>query len=235
MSDSRWTSRTVRRVLFAGGATVVVNALLLLSLELINRPTPAVVEEGALSRVRLAALPEPVVEAEEPEDEPEPMEDEVFEEPTVDVDLPQPTVEPLDLPTPSLDVTVRVPPSVVRDVPTSVDATEVVPRPSEPAAARRGPMREGEVDVGPRPIRNPQPPYPPAAQRRGVEGYVVAQLLVDTSGQVREVRVTDRRGPPSFERAVMETLQGEWSFEPGEHEGRAVATWTSVRIDFRIQ
>ena len=227
MSDQRGTRR---RVAIALAVTLAVNALLVLGLELINRPSPVSPEQAMHSRVQVVRLDEPRVAPEPPAPEPEPAEHDPLPQPDVQVELPQPMLEPLDLPVPSLDVTVPVPPAPVRQAETSPQATEATPT----QAVQPSTMREEQVDVAPRPIRNPQPPYPAAAQRRGIEGHVSVELLVDVQGRVAELRVDERRGPPSFERAVQQTVVNEWAFEPGQYRGQTVPTWTSVRVDFRI-
>jgi protein TonB len=79
------------------------------------------------------------------------------------------------------------------------------------------------------------PPYPASAKRRNIEGYVIAELLVGERGDVREVLIIDRRGPPSFEQAVRETVASSWAFEPGQYRGQPVPVWTRVQIDFRLR
>lgn len=227
--------KRLKQMMAIAGIPLAVNTLLLLGLGMMNRPRWVASPRGQAPLVIFRTIPE----SEPPRtasQSPPPLEpqtvavpDEVSFEPAV------PEFQPVGLGATTLDTTVRLPrmdtagPSPPRPQATDTQAT------SRPAAPPLEPMREGEVDTPPRPVRDPQPAYPETALRRGVQGHVTVELLIDRYGAVSQLRIAERRGPPSFEQAVRKTILSTWGFEPGRHRDRAVPTWVSRRIEFRIR
>lgn len=114
------------------------------------------------------------------------------------------------------------------------DAAAPAARPTAPASGqhRAAPVvRNREA----RPLSsNRMPTYPAAALRSGVQGSVIANLNVDTRGNVTHAAIVSRSGERSrdLDRAVLSTVQ-DWKFQPAMHEGRAVASLVRVPVDFR--
>ena len=72
------------------------------------------------------------------------------------------------------------------------------------------------------PLRGSAPRYPETLRSAGVEGTVVAEFVVDTTGRVEAASVRfAERAHPLFEAAVRQALGG-MRFRPAEAGGRAV-------------
>lgn len=72
--------------------------------------------------------------------------------------------------------------------------------------------------------------YPPAAKRRGIQGAVVMDLLIDTEGKVREV--TFVQGPEaSLNTAALNAVRG-FLFKPAKIQDKAVAV--RIRYAYRF-
>ena len=68
-----------------------------------------------------------------------------------------------------------------------------------------GPIRPGfRADGDYLPIVKVAPVYPQRAQRRGIEGYVLLEFVVTTSGAVRDPVVVEAKPPGIFDRAAIE-------------------------------
>ncbi len=95
-------------------------------------------------------------------------------------------------------------------------------------------MRLAAVDTKPRIQRQVEPDYPAEARRRGLEGHVVARLLVATDGGVARVGIVSAQPPHVFDQAVLAALR-KWRFHPARFEGRAVAAWVMLPIRFHLK
>ena len=99
-----------------------------------------------------------------------------------------------------------------------VDVPEVSSEPDRPARARR----------------TPEPVYPMAAQRDGVEGYVVVRLRVDTHGRVSDVVVVDSEPIGVFERSAREAAR-RFDFHPAQVDGAPASATLEKKIVFRLK
>ncbi len=100
----------------------------------------------------------------------------------------------------------------------SVDVPEVVSEPDRPARARR----------------TPEPIYPMAAQRDGVEGYVIVRLSIDIHGGVSDVLVVDSEPIGVFERSAREAAR-RFAFHPAQVNGAPATATLEKKIVFRIK
>ena len=101
------------------------------------------------------------------------------------------------------------------------------PEPAEPENAAR-------VDPIPDPTASPQPNYPTAALRRGMEGVVTLLVTVDAEGRVTRVRVLESSGHGLLDRAAQDGVR-KWRFTPATENGEAVPGAARVPIRFRLQ
>ena len=90
------------------------------------------------------------------------------------------------------------------------------------------------VQEKPERLSGPQPAYPPLLQQAGIEGRVMVQAIVDTSGRIEpnSVRVVESANPGfdvPAKNAVLKSL-----FRPGRVYGRAVRVLVAIPIDFKI-
>ena len=73
------------------------------------------------------------------------------------------------------------------------------------------------------------PVYPPDAMRSYITGDVRAEVVVDATGHVREVKVIS--GPRALREAAVEALK-KYEYEPGTQGGKAVETKATVTVKF---
>lgn len=95
-------------------------------------------------------------------------------------------------------------------------------------------MRLADVDVKPRITRQVEPAYPEEARRQGVEGRVVARLLVTARGSVARLHIVAAKPSGIFEQAVLDAV-GKWRFHPARYQGRDVAAWVMLPIRFDLK
>jgi protein TonB len=81
---------------------------------------------------------------------------------------------------------------------------------------------------------NPAPQYPRLARRRGYQGTVILDVLVDPEGRVDDLRLFKSSGYSSLDRTAIASVR-EWSFEPGRKGGEKVKMWVRVPISFRLK
>ena len=108
-------------------------------------------------------------------------------------------------------------------------------RPVGPPAPAERIAGAGEVDIPAAAIHQPSPRYPPALQLAGIEGRVLVEFIIDTTGHLEPgsamVLVSTHRG---FEPAALETLERSL-FRPARLAGRAVRQRTLQAIGFRLR
>jgi protein TonB len=80
---------------------------------------------------------------------------------------------------------------------------------------------------------NPPPKYPNRARRRGLQGIVILEVLVDETGQVEELTVFTSSGHTILDRAARASVK-KWLFQPGTRDGHNVKTWVRVPIRFQL-
>lgn len=78
---------------------------------------------------------------------------------------------------------------------------------------------------------NPAPEYPYEARRDGVQGRVVATVLVDEYGFVVKIRINSSNPPEVFDSSVKAALR-EWKFSPARLRGEAVEQWVEIPFNF---
>lgn len=81
----------------------------------------------------------------------------------------------------------------------------------------------------------PQPPiYPRLARKRGIEGRVMLQVMIDRNGRVTGQQVERSSGSELLDRAAQKAVQ-HWLFVPARQQGMAVASYVRVPIDFVLE
>lgn len=89
------------------------------------------------------------------------------------------------------------------------------------------------AQVGRFQANNPNPKYPMQARRRHMEGLVVLTVRVNEEGRVVDARVKSSSGHDLLDDSALETVR-QWQFEPGRQGSSTTASWTDVRINFRL-
>jgi periplasmic protein TonB len=95
------------------------------------------------------------------------------------------------------------------------------------------PVPEQSVSSRARCARGGTPPYPPAARADGVEGDVVLEFVLSTSGTVDSVRVVKGLGHGLDDAAVAAVRN--WRCSPATNEGRPVRVSMRWAMQFRLQ
>jgi len=80
---------------------------------------------------------------------------------------------------------------------------------------------------------NPAPKYPRIARRRGYQGTVILEVLVDRDGRVGDQRISESSGYSILDRAAMASVKG-WAFVPGMRGDQKVEMWVRVPIRFQL-
>ena len=90
-----------------------------------------------------------------------------------------------------------------------------------------------EVDQQPRAMgARAEPVYPVAMMRQGITGKVLLVFIVDTNGDVHDVRsVTSTNA--EFEQAAIDAASA-WKFHPGKKGGKVVNVRVQVSISFDL-
>ena len=94
-------------------------------------------------------------------------------------------------------------------------------------------MTEDAVDDPPTARSRVAPTYPERARARGVEGFVVLNLLINSRGDVENVRVLEASPPATFENAAKSAVRG-WKFDPATYKGEAVRVWAKQVVRFNL-
>lgn len=104
--------------------------------------------------------------------------------------------------------------------------------PTQIDSAPKGPIRVGYGVKRPRLIFAPDPVYPPLARHSKISGAVVIDAVIDTQGNVAEMRPVS--GNPLLLIAGMEALR-QWKYEPTILGGEAYPVRLLVTITFELK
>ena len=81
---------------------------------------------------------------------------------------------------------------------------------------------------------NPLPEYPRLARKRGYQGMVVLDVLVDQNGRVGDLRLFTSSGHSILDRRAMEAVK-VWLFEPGMKGDKKLDMWVRVPVRFELK
>lgn len=85
------------------------------------------------------------------------------------------------------------------------------------------------------PLVRIQPMYPRAAAQKRLEGWVLLEFTIATTGAVKDARVIDSRPPNIFDRAALQAIL-KWKYKPKIVDGTAVETrGVQVKLTFRLE
>ena len=115
-------------------------------------------------------------------------------------------------------------------------APENTPRNISAALVTKGDTSAGAGLIMARPLyrKNPPPKYPRRARKKGFEGNVILEVLVDEKGAVLELKVFKSSGYEILDKSALSSVQ-KWLFEPGTKNGNAVKMWVRVPVRFRLK
>ncbi|HET9272232.1 MAG TPA: TonB family protein [Vicinamibacterales bacterium] len=123
----------------------------------------------------------------------------------------------------------------------SADAQQALARATElvrrarlgPAAAAGGstPIRVGGNIAEPRKIMDVKPVYPQAAQDAKVQGVVILEVVIDTTGGIRDAKVL--RSIPMLDQAALDAVK-QWRFTPTLLNGAPQEVIMTVTMSFTL-
>lgn len=90
-----------------------------------------------------------------------------------------------------------------------------------------------EHQLPPKPLRQPEPPYPESARRARVSGVEVAYILVGSDGNVHNAKILKSIGP-GFDVSTIKTLENSWRFKPATCGSDPVPLEVIVEVTFRL-
>jgi protein TonB len=140
--------------------------------------------------------------------------------------LVKPAVKPTPAPQPIETPIAPAAPSIDPPVAAAPAAPPAPPAPAAPAM----PKTVSGVEY----IRAPQPDYPPISRRMGEEGKVILRVLVNEKGLPERVDVRQSSGSARLDEAARQAALRAL-FKPHLEDGRPVAVYALVPIDFSIQ
>jgi len=83
----------------------------------------------------------------------------------------------------------------------------------------------------PRYGKNPPPPYPMIARRKGYEGVVLLLVEVLSNGRAGHVKIEKSTGYAVLDTSALKAVK-EWKFEPARRMGTPVTVWVNVPVKF---
>ncbi len=101
--------------------------------------------------------------------------------------------------------------------------------------SKNSPMTEGAVDT--KPVlrgKGGRLEYPEQARKRGIEGYVLLNVLVREDGSIGRLKVLDSKPRGIFEKDAQDWVNN-WVFDPATYENNPVTTWVKQKVVFRLQ
>ena len=92
-------------------------------------------------------------------------------------------------------------------------------------------VRVAQLPQAPRKLVDARPMYPDIARAAHVEGTVVLEAVLDTYGNVTELRVV--RSVPLLDQAALDAVR-QWKYTPSVYAGRPVSVLMTITIRFTL-
>ena len=99
------------------------------------------------------------------------------------------------------------------------------------AADQQKPVRVGGDIKEPKKIKDVKPVYPEEAQRAGVQGIVILEVVIGTDGSVEEAKVL--RPVALLDKAALDAVI-QWRYTPTLLNGEAVSVIMTVTVTFTL-
>ncbi|HEY0720133.1 MAG TPA: energy transducer TonB [Gammaproteobacteria bacterium] len=129
-------------------------------------------------------------------------------------------------------------PPVASTAPPATEIAESAPEP--PVVSEEYPSTPPELNEELTPplynaayLNNPQPRYPLAARRRGIEGTVLIRAQIREDGHCHQVNLSRGSGHALLDQAALEAVK-RWRFVPARRGTQSVSAWVVVPITFRL-
>lgn len=82
-------------------------------------------------------------------------------------------------------------------------------------------------------LKNPPPPYPAEAIRKGQEGLVLISVWVNRHGKVDRAEIAQSSGFESLDRSAIKTVK-KWIFSPARMGALAVESQVQIPVRFKL-
>jgi protein TonB len=82
--------------------------------------------------------------------------------------------------------------------------------------------------------KNPAPKYPRIARRKGYQGTVLIDVLVNREGRVKDIRLLESSGHSILDRAALGSVR-TWIFAPAMKGEEKVEMWVKVPVRFQLK
>jgi len=82
--------------------------------------------------------------------------------------------------------------------------------------------------------QNPPISYPRRARRKGYEGTVLLEVLVNRNGKVADLRILASSGYAILDRSAVNSVKS-WSFKPAKKGNDTVDMWVQVPVRFKLE
>lgn len=102
----------------------------------------------------------------------------------------------------------------------------------EPPRLAPAPVRAAQLPELPRKIVDVHPAYPEVARAARVEGTVVLEAVLDTTGRITQLRVL--KSVPLLDQAALDAVR-QWRYTPSSYGGRPVSVLMTVTVRFTLQ
>lgn len=150
-------------------------------------------------------------------------------------EIPQPKKKkvPIPDPTPDEPEPIRPPEEIQPQI--DLPETDIIfdipegPPPAEP----EGPIMVGGDVRAPERIYSPQPKYTEIARKARIQGIVIVQATIDKGGNVVDAKIL-KGLPMGLDQEALATIR-KWKFEPATLNGKPVAVYYNLTINFTLQ
>jgi protein TonB len=151
-------------------------------------------------------------------------------------EIPKPKAKkvPIPDPTPDEPEPIRLPEEIQPDV--DLPQTDVVfdiPEGPPPSPEPEGPIQVGGDVVAPVKISAPSPQYTEIARKARLQGVVIVQAIIDKQGNVTNVKILKGLGM-GLDQAAVDAIK-KWEFKPATLNGKPVAVYYNLTVNFRLQ
>ena len=89
------------------------------------------------------------------------------------------------------------------------------------------------VQIPPRPLKTHPPNYPELPRRAGIEGMCVLEGVIDTLGNVVDVKIFKSSGNTLLDKAAINAFK-TYEFSPAVQHDRPVSVWIRMPIIFKL-
>ena len=151
-------------------------------------------------------------------------------------EIPKPKAKkvPIPDPTPDEPEPIRLPDEIEPqvDLP-DTDVVFEIPEGPPPSPEPEGPIQVGGDVLPPAKTFAPQPQYTEIARKARLQGVVIVQAIIDKGGNVTNVKVLKGLGM-GLDQAAVDAIK-KWKFDPATLNGKPVAVYYNLTVNFRLQ